>query len=135
MQIVCPHCSTENKIENSDNIVCGECKKTLAGYAYKRLKKPLVSATMELFIGAYGAYKIDKTFIEEKRYPVGVEYELIDSCVNSSGNFMGSVWRVNKTKVCVCALEKTMSDISIREMKKSESEFLARFRSGIASCR
>lgn len=135
MQILCPHCSSENKIEYGENIVCGECKKTLAGHTYKRFKKSLVSATMALFIGAYGTYKIDKAFIEDERYPVGVEYELIDSCINSSRNFMGSDWRINKAKVCVCALEETMSDISFEDMKKSESEFLTRFRSSIANCR
>lgn len=135
MQIICPHCSSENKIEYGENIVCGECKKTLSGHTYKRFKKPLISATSALLIGAYGAHKIDKEFIEDARYPVGVEYELIDSCVNSSRNFMNSEWRVDKAKICVCALEKTMNDISFKDMKKSESAFLTRFRSSITACR
>jgi hypothetical protein len=134
MQIICPNCSSENKIEYEENIICSDCKKSLAGHTYKRFKKPLISATAALFIGAYGAHKIDKEFIEDSRYPVGVEYELIDGCINASRNFMNSVWRVDKTKICVCALEKAMEDISYKDMKKSEPEFLTRFSSSIASC-
>ena len=135
MQIICPHCEKENKIEYGENIICGECKKTLAGHTYKRFKNPLISATAALFIGAYGTYKIDKEFIEVSRYPVGVEYELIDSCINASRNFMDSGRRVDKTKICICALEETMGDMSYKDMKKSEPEFLARFSGSIAKCR
>lgn len=135
MQIICPHCEKGNEIEYGENIICGDCKKTLAGYTYKRFKKPLMSTATALFVGAYGTYTINKEFIDVARYPVGVEYELIDSCINASRNFMGSYWRVDKTKICVCALKKTMGDLSYKDMKKSEPKFLDRFRGNIAECR
>ena len=135
MHIVCPHCSSENNIGNTYNVACGACNKTFSGYAYKRFKKPLISATTALLIGASGTYNIDKAFIEDKRYLIGVEYELIDSCVNSSRNFMNSNQRENKTKVCICALKETMNNISLKQMRKSESEFLTHFRNNIPSCR
>lgn len=134
MHIECPSCSTDNKIEFGENIVCSECKESFAGHSYIKFKKPLISATTALFIGAFGTYKADQIFFEDQRYPLSVEYELIDSCVNSSRKLMNSYRLVEKTTVCVCALEKTMKEVSYKKLKKSESEFLTHFRNSIASC-
>ena len=73
-------------------------------------------------------------FFEDQRYPLIVEYELIDICVNSSRMLLNSSQYSVKTKTCICALNKTMEVISYKELKKGESEFLTRFRSSIASC-
>lgn len=135
MQIECPSCSTENKIEFGQNIVCCECKKSFAGHFYKKFKKPFISATTALFIGAFGTYKVDQIFFEDQRYPLKVEYELIDSCVNASRALLNSSSYVKKTQVCVCALEKTMEEISYKELKKNEPEFLARFRKSVVRCK
>ncbi|WP_028469416.1 hypothetical protein [Neptunomonas japonica] len=134
MHIECPSCETDNKIELGDNIVCSECRESFAGYSYRKFKKPLITATTAFVIGAFGVYKADQIFFEDQRYPIHVEYELIDSCVNSSRTLMNSYRKIDKTQVCVCALGKTMEEVSYKELQKSESEFLTRFRNSIASC-
>ena len=134
MQIECPSCSTDNQIEFGKNIICNNCKESFAGYSYKRFKKPLISATAALFIGAFGTYKADQIFFEDQRYPLNVEYELVDSCVNASRTLMSSYRQADKAQVCICALEKTMKAISYKELKKSEPEFLTHFRRSISSC-
>lgn len=134
MHIVCPNCASENKIEYAENILCGECKRTLAGHIYKQFTKPVISATTALVIGALGMYTIDKEFIEAERYPVGFEYELIDSCVRSSENLLRLAFIKKKTKICICAVEETAKEISYAEMKRSEPDFLARFRNEVNSC-
>lgn len=134
MHIECPSCSTDNKIEFGENIVCSECKESFAGHSYKKFKKPLVSATAALLIGVFGTYKAEQIFFENPRYPLNVEYELIDSCVNSSRTLRSTFQNTDKTQTCICALNKTMEVISYKELKKSELEFLTRFRSSIASC-
>jgi|SRR5690554_7427011 len=134
MHIECPSCSTDNKIEFGENIICCECKKTFAGHSFKKFKKPVLSATAALFIGAFGTYKIDQVFLTDQRYPLNVEYELIVNCVYSSHTLRNSVRNVEKTQLCICALERTMEEISYKQLRKSESEFLTRFRSNIARC-
>jgi len=138
MHIECPSCSTENKIEFGENIICSECKKTFSGHTYKKFKKPLISATTALIIGAIGAigaHRVDKHLLEEKRYPVNVEYELINSCINSSRNPIEKYRYIKKTQICTCALEATMSEVSFKEMNENETAFLSRFRSNINDCR
>lgn len=134
MHIECPSCSTDNKIEFGENIICYECKKTFAGHSFKKFKKPVLSTTAALFIGVFGTYKIDQVFLTDQRYPLNVEYELIVNCVYSSHTLRNSVRNVEKTQLCICALERTMEEISYKQLRKSESEFLTRFRSNIARC-
>jgi len=134
MQIECPSCSTDNKIEFGENIVCSKCKESFAGHSYKNFKKPLVSTTTALLIGAFGTYKVDQIFFEDQRYPLSIEYELVDACVNSSRALLNSFQYADKTQICICALNKTMEVISYKELNKNESEFLTHFRSSIASC-
>lgn len=133
MNIICPHCSNENKIEYSENIICSQCKQPFTGYTYKKFKKPLISATTALFIGFYGGYKADD-IIRQNRYPIRAEYEIIDNCINSSQVLMSSKQRVEKTKTCVCALEKTMNEVGLDEINESASVFLTRFRANVPGC-
>lgn len=135
MQIECPSCNTVNKIDFGEKIVCSECKNSFAGHLYKKFKKPFMSATTALLIGAYGTYGIDKTFFEEQRYPVSVEYELVDSCVNSSHSLMRTVEYIEKKRTCICALNKTMEKVNYKKFQESESEFLTHFTRSIVSCK
>ena len=135
MEIECPSCTTNNKIEFGENILCSSCKKTFAGHSYKKFKKPLLSATTALLIGTFGGYKAEQYFNLYKRYPVGVEYELIDSCIHSSRELMSGYYQSEKTSICICSLEKTMSELGYEELVKNESIFLTRFRSNLAACR
>lgn len=134
MQIECPSCSKDNEIAFGDDILCSECKKSFAGHSYKKFHKPLISASTALLIGVFGTYKADRILLEDQRYPLNVEYEIIDSCVNSSRTLMNAQRHAVKTNACICALEKTMDEISYKELKKNESKFLTRFRKSLESC-
>lgn len=134
MQVECPSCKTDNKIEYAENIICTNCKGSFTGHAFKKYKKPLISSTTALIIGVYGTFKIDNTFFEEKRLPIPIEYELIDSCVNSSSRALRSSKYISKKETCMCALEQTLLKIDYKEMKKNESLFMTRFNNNIRVC-
>lgn len=134
MHIECPSCQIENKIDYADKILCSSCKESFAGHAYKKFKKPLISASTALIIGIYGTYKVDDLYFDEARYPVAIEYELIDSCVNSSSRVLNKNQYIEKKKACSCALASTMEDVSYKEMKESESKFITRFKNSINQC-
>lgn len=53
-----------------------------------------------------GAY-IDDSF-EKNRYPVRLEYQIISECVGQS-------YSSRNVNPCICALEKTMSEISYED--------------------
>lgn len=134
MIIECPSCCKDNKISFGENIICCECHKSFSGHSYKKFKKPLISVTTALIVGAFGSYKADQIFFTVDRYPISIEYELINLCTNSSRIIMDRERHINKTKVCICALDKTMQEVSYSDLKKSESMFSTRFRNNIGSC-
>lgn len=134
MEIECPSCATANKIEFGENILCSKCKESFSGHYYQKIKLPLVSSVSALLIGAFGHNYIEEKVFSEARYPIEAEFEIIDSCTNASSLPMSSSYKAQKTKVCICALEKTAEEISFEDIDKSESEFLTHFTNNISSC-
>jgi hypothetical protein len=128
MHIECPSCKADNKIEFGENILCSKCKKSFAGHYYKKFKKPLISATTALIIGAYGAVKIDGHFFEENRYPAVIEYALIDQCISSYDAPISYGTLSNKRDTCISALEKTQEVFSYSEFKEDQRKFMVSFR-------
>ncbi len=131
MKIECPHCHTDNEIEYAENISCKECEKSFKGYKFS--KRKLVSASAALVVGVVGGYKVNDA-LDEVRYPLEIEYAIVDTCINSSKNALSVSWYKNKREACLCALEKTTKDISYSDYKSSQQSFLSSFRKNAKSC-
>ncbi len=131
MKIECPHCHTDNEIEYAENISCKECEKNFKGYKFS--KRKLVSASAALIVGVVGGYKANDA-LDEVRYPLKVEYAIVDTCINSSKSAVSTSWYINKRKACLCALERTTKDISYSDYKSSQQSFLNSFRKNAKNC-
>lgn len=131
MKIECPHCQTENKIEFAENISCTECTKNFKGYKFS--KRKLVSASTALLVGAVGAYALENAR-DEERYPLEVEYAIVDTCVNSSKNMVSVSWYESKRETCLCALEKTENDVTYSDYKSDQATFLSTFKQHARGC-
>jgi hypothetical protein len=134
MQIECPHCSADNEIEFGENILCHHCKNTFAGHYYKKFKQPYLSAASAFLIGSFVAYSADHISSDNQRYPLNIEFELLDSCVNGSGKAMNKDLKNEKIQFCICMLETTMEKISYQQLMKSESDILTHFKESVPSC-
>ena len=131
MKIECPHCQTNNEIEFAENIACKECTKSFKGFNFR--KRKLVSASAALLVGTVGGYQVNNAFSED-RYPLDVEYAIIDTCVNSSQSMIDISWYESKRDTCLCTLNKTEADISYSEYKQDNKAFLSAFLSNSKSC-
>ncbi len=132
MQIECPSCSTANKIEYAENIICQKCKKNFLGYIFK--KKAFISASTAFVAGILGTYHIEKYIYDTHRYPIKFEYEAIDACINSSNSVLDRATYQSKALICICAMEKTSKEISYKEVKGNGSIFPIHFRRSISTC-
>lgn len=133
MNIECPHCSTSNSIEFAEHIICCKCSKSFKGQSFRKLKKPMISAGSAMIIGLIGGYKIDH-LLDANRYPVGVEYAIVDSCVNSSAQSLSISRYQDKRAVCLCATEATISQVPYSDFKESQMSFSEPFKIAIAAC-
>ena len=134
LNIVCPACTEENALEYGSHISCNKCEKTFAGHTYKKLKKPLLSVKAALFIGAVGAYKLDKEFLEPKRYSTGAIVEIVSFCTNSDTIFRKASQRVS-AHACICALDETMKEVPEAELSSNAKLFKSTFISNLQQCR
>ncbi|RPF13253.1 hypothetical protein [Vibrio crassostreae] len=131
MKIECPHCLTDNDIEFAENIACKECEKSFKGFKFS--KRKLVSASTALFVGAIGGYKVNAA-LDEDRYPLEVEYAIVDTCINSSKNMVSVSWYESKRETCLCALAETERSVPYSDYKSDQQLFLSNFKLNAKGC-
>ncbi|MFY4842157.1 hypothetical protein ACOTWI_07490 [Aliarcobacter butzleri] len=120
LEIECSHCSKENKINLSTEIKCKHCKKPLIGQKYK---KPFMPAITAIILGIGGGYYFNEK-LDDNRYPLSVEYTLINSCVSNDERPLLRKNYNNKERICICALDKTQKEIDYSEYKKKQNTFM-----------
>ncbi|MGR5132925.1 hypothetical protein [Vibrio alfacsensis] len=131
MKIECPHCQKDNDIEFAENIACKECEKSFKGFKFS--KRKLVSASTALFVGAIGGYKVNAA-LDEDRYPLEVEYAIVDTCINSAKNMVSVSFYESKRETCLCALEETEKLVSYSDYKSDQQLFLNNFKLNAKGC-
>lgn len=134
MHIECPHCATSNKIEFAEHIICCKCDKSFKGQSFGKLKKPLISAGAALVIGTVGGVTLDQ-LMDVNRYPLAVEYAIIDSCLNGSNHSVSISWYQDKREICLCAVQDTIENVPYRDFKSDNSLFLAPFKKAMLDCK
>jgi len=130
LDIECPHCSKENKINLSTEIKCKHCEKPLIGQKYR---KPFMSAMTAFILGAGGTYYINEQF-ELNRYPLNIENGIINSCVSYYEQPLSHKDYRNKENICICALNKTQKEIDYSDYKNKQNTFLNIFEAKAMEC-
>ncbi|RBW65495.1 hypothetical protein DS893_10465 [Vibrionales bacterium C3R12] len=131
MKIECPHCQEDNKIEFSENISCQKCEKSFKGFKFS--KRKLISGSSALLVGVIGGYTVSDK-LEEVRYPLEIEYAIVDTCLNGSQNTVSVSWYESKRDACVCTLTKTEQDVSYADYKSNPATFFENFEFNAESC-
>lgn len=114
--------------------MCSGCNESLAGNLYRKYRKPLMSATTALIVGAYGGYKVTDTLQEEARYPLRAEYAIVEACINASARPLSMEAYERKRDICLCAFEGASRDIGYERMEKESAVFVASMRTNAAEC-
>lgn len=98
------------------------------------IKKPLKAAGLAAIL-AYGGSQFIDYAITDNRYPIAVEYAVLEACSSSYSRSMTTLSLGRNKKTCLCALEDTMNEISYIRFKVNESAFVESFRENINSCK
>ncbi|WP_065979254.1 MULTISPECIES: hypothetical protein [Pseudoalteromonas] len=134
LNIVCPDCEEENTLEYGNHIKCHKCEKSFAGHTYQKFKKPFLTAKFALFIGAVGAYKLDREFLEPKRYSTGAIVEIVSFCSNPRARLSNND-QIVTAKMCICALDRTMKEVPEAELASNKKLFITEFANNLNQCR
>ncbi len=130
MKIECPECQKENDLKLEAKVKCGNCGKDLTGSTYK---KPIISGMAVLAIGVVGGQFVDYA-VTDNRYPLKTEYSIMESCSNSYEKPVKRYVYKNRKKICLCAMEETMNEISYIRYKVDEKGFLSAFEDNANNC-
>jgi hypothetical protein len=123
-ELRCPHCHEDNKIDVSKSLHCNSCKKTLMNSRYI---KPLVKGgsifVTAILMGIGTGVVIDEPF-ESDRYPIDVEYSIIERTLSSDNTPVSRKRYQQKKEICIEALEETQKDFDYAEFKESPIAFM-----------
>ncbi|ACU89414.1 hypothetical protein [Desulfomicrobium baculatum] len=119
----CPHCKTENKI-HLENTNCEKCDKSFSGTKFKKAAASILMTSMLVSSGLFGYKQYQKN---SHRYPISVEYSIIDKCVSGSGYLIPREYVSHKLKICVYSLEKSQENISYSEYSGDTAQFANEF--------
>ncbi|MFI3245491.1 MAG: hypothetical protein R3Y10_03225 [Ferrimonas sp.] len=129
----------------SDSCSCGEnaehgatvklyCKNCSTVVDKFSIKSPLKAIGLTALF-AYGGSQFIDYAISDNRYPLPVEYAVLEACVSSYKEPLSYGSYSSKKTLCLCALEDTMNEISYIRYKIDEDGFLNAFEDNAKACR
>lgn len=130
MKIECPKCFKKNDLHLEAKVKCGNCQEELTGNTFK---KPIISSGAILAIGLVSGQVADYAFFDN-RYPMLVEYSIVDTCTNSNQDLVSKVIYINRRNICLCAMKDTMNEISYIRYKADKKSFLSAFQKNSNEC-
>lgn len=93
-----------------------------------------------LSIGAIGGYEANDAFDKmgsssEYRYPLEVEYALVDSCIKKRSILYRTNDFLKARKKCLCAIETTTKEVSYHQYQNDIAEFENAIRYSVQRCK
>ncbi|MCF1457520.1 MAG: hypothetical protein LPH21_08135, partial [Shewanella sp.] len=116
-----------------ENISCKECNQNYVGFSFSRRK--LIAGSTIALLGYIGVHAtLDEVKGYGDRYPIELEYALLDSCINGSRGVISESLLRSKRQACTCALEKTQEELPYKDYKEDKTSFASLFRRFSRTC-
>lgn len=101
-------------------------------------KKKVASILMALTVGGVSGHYVDdlieKYNLQTDRYPINVEYNIIDKCISNYDEPINEIVYRDKQKICICALEKTEINYPYELFREDKNRFLNIFETKAREC-
>lgn len=125
-------CGENTKLGATVQFHCQTCSTVTNKFS---VKNPLKAAAIATVLAFGGSQLIGKA-VTANRYPLSTEYNLLDSCINSSTRALTGDQYKEKKDICLCALEDTMNEISLPTYwLKDEDYFLDALAKNVIKCK
>ena len=133
VSVNCPACSAVNELDQHRKIECDECQKPITGHKYRA--KKAVSASLAFAVGFAGYGLVDRKLLDEKRYPMELEYALVNACTNGDISALPRGLYESKQEICLCAVDKTIKALPYNELDERKSELKTVLSASAGACR
>ncbi|OPX56544.1 hypothetical protein SAMN02745127_01815 [Oceanospirillum multiglobuliferum] len=125
------NCGDKAEIGATVDFQCKICENTIERFS---IKKPLKAASLAAIL-AYGGSQFIDYAITDNRYPLAVESAVLEACHSAYQEPLSYQGFESKKKICLCALEETMNEISYIRYKVDEKGFLRAFENNAKACK
>lgn len=124
-------CGDKSDVGATIKFHCKTCAHVIEKFS---IKKPLKVAAITAIL-AYGGSQFIDYAITDNRYPMDVEHEILTACSSSYKRPLAYRVYGSKARICLCALEDTMNEISYIRYKVDEKGFLSAFKQNAKACK
>jgi hypothetical protein len=131
--VTCSSCSANNELDQQRQINCEKCEEPITGHKYGA--KGALSAVLAFTVGFTGYGLVDRNFLETERYPMKIEYAMVNACTNADLSALAAELYQTKQEICLCAVEKTVQALPYSEFTDRRSEFRGLLSSNVDKCR
>ncbi|WP_345977985.1 hypothetical protein [Sulfurimonas sp. HSL3-7] len=102
-------------------------------------RKTKISSVLGIFmLGTVAGHHIDdlveKYNLEIDRYPIKLEYEIIENCISAYEEPLRRSHLRNKKDICICALDKTELEYEYESFQLDQDGFLDIFEKKADKC-
>lgn len=131
IKLECPYCKKDNGIKLPENAECRHCKRSIDNYSFKNgiFNATNLKMSATLLVGGMITGYVVENILDEARYPVVFEYNLINQCAGKGSYYNNS----RNIELCSCALENTMKEVGAK--KKIDEIWKSSFRNNLEKCR
>ena len=110
-----------------------KCQKPITGHKYGA--KGALSAVLAFTVGFTGYGLVDRNLLDDKRYPMELEYALVNACTNGDINALPRGLYESKQEICLCAVGKTVEALPYNELDERKSELKTVLSASAKECR
>ncbi|KPP96783.1 hypothetical protein [Marinobacter sp. HL-58] len=132
VSVNCPACAAVNELDQHRKIECKKCQKPITGHKYGA--RGALPAVLAFTVGFTGYGLVDRNFLDAKRYPMELEYAMVNACANGDQNALLREDYETKQEVCLCAVGKTVETVPYSELDERKSELRALLFSKLPEC-
>ncbi|OWL82964.1 hypothetical protein [Halopseudomonas aestusnigri] len=131
MEITCPECKKSTPLQITEGLCCEHCQTSFE--KLKLAKKALITTSAALAIGGFAGLHADD-FFESNRYPLAIEYSLLESCSKGSSEVSYNRRREELFAICTCALGTAQEDIDYKHYKKAPIDLAKAMEAAVKEC-
>lgn len=132
VSVNCPSCSAVNELDQRREIECEKCENPITGHKYGA--KGALPAVLAFTVGFTGYGLVDHNFLDAKRYPMELEYAMVNACANGDLSALPRELHESKQEICICAVGKTVEVLPYNELEERKSEIRQVLSSSVKEC-
>ncbi|KEF32493.1 hypothetical protein D777_01127 [Marinobacter nitratireducens] len=133
VSVNCPACSAVNELDQHRNIECEKCQKPITGQKYGA--RGALPAVLAFTVGFTGYGLVDRNLLDSRRYPMELEYAMVNACTNGDINVLPRGLYESKQEICLCAVGKTVEALPYNELDERKSELKTVLSASAKECR